>query len=396
MIVQEHRAASHARARHAETIYERWGVRPIINANATLTSLGGSIMPEVVTSAMVEASTTFVDMFELQDAVSRRIAALTRNEAALVVSGASAGLLVSALASMTRQDMTALAVLLEHGARPLGRNEFVMHRSHRIPYDNVIRLAGGDVVEIGNALQTFAWELEAAITDRTAAVVYVAGAHLASAALPLRTVTEVAAAHDVPVIVDAAAQLPPRENLWRFAEQGADLVLFSGGKELRGPQSSGLILGRSEWIEACKLHAAPSQRFGRPAKVGKEEMVGLATAVEWWMARDLEAAARRIEETTAWWVDELSRIPGVSARRDFPSEAGRPLPRALIEWDALTAGPALEVAAALREGDPSIDVAIAGDRAVWLNAELLGPGEAETVVSLLRRVLASSGGGDQR
>jgi L-seryl-tRNA(Ser) seleniumtransferase len=361
----------------------------VINANATLTALGGSLMPQPVISAMVEASKVFVDMFELQDAVSARIAELTRNEAALVVSGASAGILVSALATMTRNDMSAVAHVLEHRAERLPRRHFIMHRSHRIPYDNVINLAGGDIVEIGNAIQTFPWELEAAIDEHTAAIVYVAGVHLEGAAIPLRSVAAIAAAHGVPVIVDAAAQLPPRENLWRFSEQGADMVLFSGGKELRGPQSSGLILGRAEWIEACKLHAAPVQRFGRPAKVGKEEMVGLAAAVEWWLEQDLDEARRRIEETTATWVESLSSLPGVEARRDYPSEAGRPLPRALIEWDATTAPPATDVVRALRAGDPSVDVAIAGERAVWLNAELLVPGEAEIVASCISHELGA-------
>jgi L-seryl-tRNA(Ser) seleniumtransferase len=368
------------------------GVRPVINANATLTALGGSLMPEVVTNAMVEASKAFVDMFELQEAVSRRIAALTRNEAALVVSGASAGLLVSALAAMTRQDMSALAVLLEHGAGRMARNRFVMHRPHRTPYDNVIRLAGGEIDEIGNAFQTFPWELEAAITDRTAAVVIVAGAHLEGTTLPLTSVTAIAGARGIPVIVDAAAQLPPRENLWRFAEQGADLVLFSGGKELRGPQSSGLILGRAEWIEACKIHAAPLQRFGRPAKVGKEEMVGLLAAVEWWLEQDLDKIRRRVEATTAAWLADLSTIPGVSARRDYPGQAGRPSPRALVEWDPQVAPGATHLAKALRDGDPSIDVAVAGEYGLWLSADLLDDDAAAVVAEALRRHLGAGPG----
>jgi L-seryl-tRNA(Ser) seleniumtransferase len=382
--------ADQRRSGSTGTIYDRWGVRPVINANATLTDLGGSIMPDVVTRAMVEASTAFVDMYELQGSVSRRIAALTRNEAALVVSGASAGLLVSALATMTGQDLNAVASLLEHGAGRMRRNRFVMHRSQRISYDNVIRLAGGKIVEIGNALQTFAWELEAAITDRTAAVVYVAGAHLEAAALPLSTVTAMAGARGVPVIVDAAAQLPPRENLWRFSEQGADLVLFSGGKELRGPQSSGLILGRADWVEACRLHAAPLQRFGRPAKVGKEEMVGLAVAIEWWLEQDLDAISRRIEDATAHWVADLSSIPGVTARRDYPGQAGRPFPRAWVEWHPGTAPSARDVATSLRHGDPSIDVAVAGEYGLWLSAELLDDDAVDIVAKRVRLLLAST------
>lgn len=361
-------------------IYDDLGLAPVVNANATLTALGGSLMPRPVVDAMAEAAAAFVDMFELQRAVSARLAALTRNESALVVTGASAGLLVGALGMMTGADHRKLGTLLEHGARALPRHEIIMHRAHRIPYDNVLTLAGAGVVEIGNAIQTFPWELEAAIGERTAGILYVAGEHLARAALPLPEVAAIAGEHGVPVLVDAAAQLPPRENLWRFTEQGAALAVFSGGKELRGPQSSGLVVGTAEAVAACELHAAPHQRFGRPAKVGKEEMVGLLAAVEWWMERDLDADAKRIERATRRWIDELGSLPGLTVTRDFPSEAGRPLPRALVSWGPGLGLTGADCARLLRAGDPPIDVAVAGERAVWLNAELL-TAEEEAVVS---------------
>ncbi|CAN5118747.1 aminotransferase class V-fold PLP-dependent enzyme [soil metagenome] len=371
-------------------LHARLGVRRVINANAHLTRLGGSLMPPPVLEAMREAAGAFVDMHELQRAVSRRLAEITRNEAALVCAGASAGMFLSTLACMTGRDPHAVSRLVRGGPDILARREVVIHCAHRTPYDPAIALAGARIVQIGNALQTFEHELETALSDRTAAVFYVAGAHVARGALPLETVIRIAHAAGVPVIVDAAAQLPPPESLWRFTEAGADLVLFSGGKELRGPQPSGLIVGRAELVAACEGHAAPHQRLGRPMKVGKEEMAGLLAAVELYLTQDHAAAALRCERITADWVALLDRLPHVSASRDFPGEAGRPLPRALVTFEPALGLAAAAVRATLLEGDPAIDVAVAGERSIHLNAELLGPAEETIVAERLRAVAAGA------
>jgi L-seryl-tRNA(Ser) seleniumtransferase len=367
--------------------YEALGVRPLINANATLTRLGGSLMPAPVLDAMRAAAGAFVDLHQLQAAVSARIAALTQNEAALVSAGASAGLFLSALGCMTGGDLTAVARVMELGAAALPRHELVVQCAQRNPYDPVLRLAGARLVQVGNVMQTFPWELEAAIGERTAAVCFFAGAHLAKGALPLPDVLRIAHAAGVPVVVDAAGQLPPPENLWRFTQLGADLVVFSGGKGLRGPQASGLVLGRRELVAACALHASPHQRLGRPMKVGKEELMGLLAAVEWYLAQDHAAIARGIEQVTEQWITALNRLPGVAARRDFPGEAGQPQPRAAVSFAARLRLDGESVRARLLAGDPPIDVAVGGPRSIYLSAELLQPGEAELVTRRLREVV---------
>lgn len=286
---------------------------------------------------------------------------------------------MSALGAMTGCDHRLLGRLLEHGAGALPRNEIVMHRAHRIPYDNVFTLAGAQIVEVGNALQTHRWELEAALGDDTAAIVYVAGTHLADGALKLDEVIEVAHEHGVTVIVDAAAQLPPRENLWSFTEQGADLVVFSGGKELRGPQASGLVLGTAASVTACELHAAPHQRFGRPAKVGKEELMGLLAAVELWLEQDHDAAATRIARTTSNWVTAFSRLPGATATYEPRGEAGRPLPRIRLAWEPHLGFSSTAMVETLADEEPVVDVAVADRHAIWVSAELLTPEEEQLV-----------------
>jgi L-seryl-tRNA(Ser) seleniumtransferase len=250
-------------------IYESLGVPRVINADARLTRLGGSKMPDEVLDAMRAAADRYVDMRELQEAVGRRLAKLTNNEAAYVTTGAAAGIVVATLAAMNGGDLRQIARGLE-GHLP-ERRTVLIQRAHRIPYDVVARLAGAEIVEVGNAIQTFDWELEAALDGSVAMILWVAGEHLQRGALPLDQTVAIARRHGVPVVVDAAAQLPPAESLWRFTRDlGADAAIFRGGKELRGPQASGLVDGNPEFRGAMAANGSPNQRLGRPMKVGKE------------------------------------------------------------------------------------------------------------------------------
>jgi L-seryl-tRNA(Ser) seleniumtransferase len=365
-------------------MYERLGMRRVINADATLTRLGGSLMPSYVLDAMREAAGSFVDMYELQQVVGKRLAALTRNEAAYVSTGAAAGLVLATLAAMTGGDLPTIARLIETGEAP--KDEVIIHRGHRIPYDPAIRLAGARIVEVGNRLQTFPWELEAAITPRTAMVFYAAGVHLASGALPLAETVEVAHAHDIPVVVDAAAQLPPTENLWRFTrELGADLAVFSGGKDFHGPQASGLLVGTEAMIAAIAVNGSPHQRLARPMKVGKEEMIGLLAAVERYVDGDWQDRARRYEATVERWIEHFDGLPGVSASRVFPNEAGQPTPRCRVAFAAETGLSGAEAVRLLWEGDPRIAVSVDGPDAISMTPELLEEGD-ESI--LLDRIAA--------
>lgn len=367
-------------------IYDQLGVRTLVNASATLTRLGGSIMPPEVVQAMLEASKHFVNLDELQRRVGEELALLTRNEAAYVSCGAAAGIVQATAACITGTDPKAIAQLPDLTGL---KNEVIIHKSHRNGYDHAVRQVGVKVVEIGMATHTAPWELEAAINDRTACIFWFQGAMTGHGDLPLETVIAIAKGHKVPVIVDAAAQLPPVENLWRFTEMGADLAIFSGGKDLRGPQSSGLVVGRKDIIEAMRVNGAPNHSIGRPMKVGKEEMVGLLTAVKLYLARDHEGRASQDEETVAGWCMELNRRPGIHAERSFPNEAGQPLPRAKVTIDPAKAGLTRdEVVAQLRNGTPSIEVSQAGNDGIYLNPMTLADGEEQIVLERLLEILA--------
>jgi seryl-tRNA(Sec) selenium transferase len=251
-----------------------------------------------------------------------------------------------------------------------------------------VRQTGATLVEIGTAHGTQRWELEAAVGARTACVIYFAGAHYESGALPLEDVIAVAHERGVPVIVDAAAQIPPIANLWRFTrELGADVVAFSGGKGLRGPQPSGLVFGRKEIIAGCRANGSPNQSIGRPMKVGKEELLGILAAVEWSLAQDEPALLAAYEETVRGWVEGLSDIPGVTAERRYPSEAGQPHSRAIVRFAAPCPLTRDQVMESLWQQDPRIAVAAVGGDAIALNPQTLEPGEADLVLAALRKVL---------
>jgi L-seryl-tRNA(Ser) seleniumtransferase len=359
------------------SIYDELGVRKVINASATLTALGGSIMPGEVLAAMADAARNFVDMHEYHHAAGKRLAELTRNEAAYATSGCAAALAISTLACITRGDPRLIARMPEGNGLA---TQVIMQCAHRIPYDPAVRLAGGQIVEIGNALQTFEWELEGAIGRETAAVLFVAGKHVAHGALELDSVIEIAHAHDVPVIVDAAAQLPPMSNLWHYSvDRGADLVLFSGGKGLRGPQASGLVVGGRDLIEACAQNGAPHQRLLRAMKVGKEEIAGLLMAVQMYVERDHAGDQATYEAVCERWIREFEDLPGVSAARDWPNEAGQPSPRVMVRLDPSAAKSVDRLEAELWDGDPRIAIAIFDATSFHITPDTLLPGE-DTIV----------------
>lgn len=368
------------------TTYDDLGVRPVINAAATLTRLGGSRMPPPVVAAMASAAGAFIDVAELQRRVGERVAALTGNEACYVSSGAAAGIAIATAACIAGTDPATIARLPYPHDRP---DEVIIHRAHRNGYDHAVRQTGAKLVEIGMAHTTQCWELEAAIGPRTACVIYFAGAHYAAGALPLERVIATAHERQVPVLVDAAAQIPPIANLWRFTRDfGADAAIFSGGKALRGPQASGLVLGRREIVAGCQANGNPNHSIGRPMKVGKEELLGLLAAVEWSLAQDEGDLIAGYEATVGCWLAALGGIPGVTAERGYPSEAGQPHSRAIIRFAPPCPLTRDAVVAALWAETPRVAVGVVGGDAIALNPQTLEPGEDEAVLAALRRVLA--------
>ena len=368
------------------SIYKRLGIRTVINGNATLTRLGGSIMPPEVIDAMADASKHFVDIIELQKRVGEEIAKLTNNEAAYVSNGAAAALTLSTAACITGLDATKRAKLphLDNSMK----SEVIVHRHGRVGYDFAVRMVGVTFVEIGNENGTTPDELENAITDKTAAIFYFANPSREHLWVSYEKGIEIAQKHGVPLIVDAAAQLPPPENLWRFTHKGADLAMFSGGKGLCGPQSSGLIVGKKPLIDAIAFNGPPNPFIGRGMKVGKEEMVGLLAAVEWYLNQDHDNLMQSYEDQVTYYADEFEDIQGVSVHRSFPSEAGQPMPRTEIRFDAEKLGITRdEILQQLQIGEPAIDIPGAGPHSILINGQTLMQGEVEIIANRLKEII---------
>jgi len=371
------------------TTYAELGVRPLINAATSWTTVGGTLMAPEVFDAMRAAGQAFVDMHELQELAGAEVARLTNNDAAYITCGAAAAISLGVLAARTHGDPLAISRLMSGDELP---DEVVMHTAHRVPYDPAVRLAGARIRTVGNVLQTFEHELEATISQRTAAILYVVGGFVAPGALSLETVVRVAHAHGVPVIVDAAGQLPPVENLWRFTKQaGADMAVFSGGKELCGPQASGLILGGRSWIEAVRANGSPHQRLARALKVGKEEIMGLVTAVGQFVATDHDRRWVDLHERSDRLARMLGGIEGVTTCVEDTNAAGARLPRVRVTIDPVAVGStASAVVARLWDGEPRI--AVRAGRGEYFHVELglVTEGEEEVVRRRLAEELAAN------
>lgn len=366
------------------TNYESLGVSPVINAFATVTKYGGSLMPPEVIAAMNEAARAFVDLQQLQRAVGKRIAALTRNEAAYVTSGAAAGIVLASAASTLHKHPDALKRFPDLGAF---NNEAIIFGSQRNPYDYSIKQTGLTYIEIEGASAA----LRAAITTRTACVFWFPRGEREEEDITLAEVITIANERDIPVIVDAAAQLPPVQNLWRFTQIGAALALFSGGKDLRGPQSSGLMLGRRDFIESIRPISNPNHGLGRPFKVGKEEMMGALAAVERYLKLDHAARERYCDETARMFCSVLNPLAGVSAERAYPNEAGQPLPRCRVTIDSAVLGKSADdLVADFLKHEPAIAVAPESDTSFYLNPMTLTPGEEIIVRDACLKLLSAS------
>ncbi len=370
------------------TIYEELGVRTVINAVGPFTRYGGSLMPPEVVRAMGEAAQAFVDIDELLDKAGCRIAQLVGVPAAFVTGGAAAALAVSAAACMAGADPVKAMQLPD--TRGL-KDEIIMLRVHRIHYDQALRVAGARIVDAGFTDWSSVGDLEAVLTERTAGVLYVAKSESMAGSIPLHDVLAFARRHEVPVVVDAADELPPASNLHRFVAEGADAALYSGGKDLRGPQSSGLIVGTKDFVEACRVHACPHYGVGRPMKAGKEEIAGLVKAVERYVQGDTDAYVRCLRQAVAYFREAFASLPHVHVDADptpIPGEPGSyrlPSLQLKVDGGALSITGA-ELARRLFECDPRIVVGVAPSGIV-LRPQMLEEHELPIVVARVREAL---------
>ncbi len=340
-----------ANAWDVDAIYRRMGISQIINAAGSITRLGGTRTRPETLELMEKAARIMVNIDDLNRAAGRELARLTGAEAGFVCSGAAGGLVLQAAAVIAGNDPVKMRQLPNTDGL---KNEIVIHTMHRFPYDQAYRAAGAKMVEFGDYLFAHPWQLEGAINERTAAVAYLCAPFSSNRVLPLDRVCEIAHAHDVPVIVDAASMLPPRANLYRYLKDGADMVVYSGGKGIRGPQGSGVLVGRADLIEAAAAQANPAQFLGRGMKVAKEEVIGLVASLAAFVEEDEEAETAQYRSMMQQVVDALVEIPGldVSLQHDRFNYL---IPCAVIRFTDEWRGPSRHaIAAAMEQGTPEI------------------------------------------
>ncbi len=369
-------------------VYSDLGVRPIINAQGTTTTLGGSTVDPVAAAAMAEASRSMVFLKELNDRAGEMIARYTGAEAGLVTSGAAGGMLLEAAAVLAGKDPARIKALPDTVG---SKNEIVISDHHKhVGYLHAWRAAGATLapvnIDSSEMAEEAAAKMIAAAGPKTVAV-----GHIVSRWLRpdppgfLKELCRQAHSQGLLVVVDAAAMLPPVENLKRYIADGADLVVFSGGKAIRGPQSAGILAGRKDLINAAEMNGAPHDAVGRGMKISKEEIVGMMVALKRYVERDHAADQRRWRAQMQVVATALRVVPGVRAQV-LQDDFSRPVPEVAISFGKDYKGPAWkEVCDRLAAGDPPVVIGGKNPRGddLFVNAHNLAEGEEAIVAERL-------------
>ena len=355
------------------------GVRPFINAAGTYTALTASLMAPEVMQAIDYSSKHYVHLIELHDRVGERIASLIGCEAAMVSAGAASALTLGTAACMTGANEELVRRLPDTTGM---KTEVIIQKSHRYGYDHAVRNCGTHFVEVETREQ-----LENAVNGNTAMMLFFNAAN-PPAQIKAEEFTQLGKKHSVPTFNDAAADVPPVSHLSDYIKMGFDLVTFSGGKGIRGPQSAGLLLGRKDLIHAARLNASPnSDAIGRGMKVNKEELVGMMAAVEAYIKKDHEAEWRDWEGRVKTIADSVGPVNSVKAERFVP-EISNSVPHLRITWDEsqlkITAA---EATKKLLEGNPSIELRPGAPKGIEVAVWMMQPGDAQIVARRVREVL---------
>jgi uncharacterized pyridoxal phosphate-dependent enzyme len=386
--------------------FKRYGVKRVINAATSITTLGGSIPDQKIFKAMAEAGKVFASIPELQVWAGKEIAKATGAEAGLPVASAVCGLQLSAAACMMKgtelekyepldmRGWSHITMRLPLNTEGL-RTEFIVQRTNRNSYDYSVELAGGRFREVEPTEKAL---IDAYDPEKTAAFYYTA--RNLKGSLPLEKVIKIAKIHKVPVIVDAAAEIPPKRKLRTYMEKGADMVSYSGGKHLAGPNNSGLLAGRADLIKLAHLQSYPFNGVGRASKMSRETIVGLVEALWIYLDHDEEEAFDGWVRWAEYFRDKLSRFSGVSAKIVYQRvvEDGEPMaPFCAISLDeSVTGVSGKELVSRLKKGEPVVYVIYEPEfllgpcpGKITLNPQYMLEGEHPLVVEKIKRILES-------
>lgn len=364
------------------TNYDSLGIRRIINATGTVTMLGGSIMPPEVVAAWVEASKSFVNIVDLHEKVRHRIAELLKVESVLVTTGAAGAIVLGTAAAITLADPSKIAQLpITTDPRP----EILLQKSHHSEYDSQLIGTGARLVAVESTA-----DLKRAISPNTVLMFFMNDAD-GFGQIHHAEWTSIAREHGIPTLIDASADVPPIERIHEYLAAGFDMIALSGGKAIRGPNDTGLLIGRPHLIEAARPNASPfAPTFGRMMKVGKEDMMALLAAIERFVQLDHKAVWDENERRVTAIASAISGIAGIRCERVVPPVANHQ-PHLVIDWNEAERGLTFsEVTDQLRNGEPGIEigrVAGTGDHGILISVLALQPDEDIIVARRLREIL---------
>jgi L-seryl-tRNA(Ser) seleniumtransferase len=362
-------------------VYEALGVKRVINAAGTFTNLGGSLMPPEVVAAWVDASKSFVNLGDLQDKVGARIARLIGVEAAIVTTGAAGAMQLAAAAAITRGDSSFIKRLPDTTGM---KHEIILQKEHHSCYDNQLTAVGAKLIEVETPA-----DVMKAVNERTVLMFFMN--YVEDSKIKAAQWLELARSFKIPTLIDAAADVPPLERFTEYTKMGFDLVAFSGGKALRGPNDTGLLLGRKDLINAAKKDTNPNcGTIGRALKVSKEDMIAQLAAVERFVKLDHAAEVREWERRIGVIEAALNNIPTVKAARITPAIANH-VPHVQVTWDEKKVKiTRVEVTKQLADGDPSIIIGRvhgSGEKGILISVFVLQEGEEKIIAERLQAIL---------
>jgi D-glucosaminate-6-phosphate ammonia-lyase len=357
--------------------FRELGVRPFINAAGTYTAMTASLMPPEVMEAINYASKQYVMLDELHDRVGERIATLARAEAAMVTSGAASALTLGTAAVLTGTDRQKIADLPDLSRM---KSEVIIQKAHRFGYERAVRNCGVRLVEVETRE-----DLERAVSDKTAMMLFYNNNNK-DGQIRDEEFVKLGLKHSIPTLNDAAADVPPLENLWKYTAMGFDLVAFSGGKGIRGPQSAGMLLGKKPLVAAARQNGSPNgNAIGRGMKVNKEEMVGMLAALELFVGKDHAREGREFERRADEIRKSAAAVTGVKAEVFVPEVANH-VPHVRVTWDPSKSLKAATVVRGMQDGEPSIAIRAEGE-ALVIGVWMMQAGEEKIVARRLRQEL---------
>lgn len=367
-------------------VYEALGVKPVINAVGTVTMLGGSVMPPEVVAAWAEAAKHFVDLTDLHDKVAVKIAKLLGVEAACVTTGAAGALFLGAAAAVTRGDKKLMARLPDTTGM---RNEVLIQKTHHSCYDHQLTGVGAKLIEVETAA-----DVAKSVSERTALMFFMNIA-VDAGKLDREAWIKLAREHKVPTLLDAAADVPPVSRVAGYAKLGFDLIALSGGKAMRGPNDTGLLLGRADLIASARQNSNPNCGIGRALKVGKEDMVALLAAVERFVRLGDAGELKELEQRIGVIEKAVKTVPTVECERLTPAIANH-VPHVQVAWDEKLLKITYDkVVRELADGTPSIRlgrISGTGNKGILISVLTLQEGEEQTVATRLAEVLKNAAG----